>query len=206
MANPAFVVSLVLFHLFLFASFALYAREKPRQGHVALAFALAFLAFVAYDLARDPARERLGGLSMGLSFMFSLLWIAAAVLYSRIAASGGVVPRSLVWLTKRSGYWVTSGSVGAIAFGVAFPRLRGFDGADLAPGAADAVALAGLALAILALLVAFLRVRAQVPTLVSADAADETKRNAAARAAIATWGSLALGLSGVVLLVLSGFP
>lgn len=206
MANVAFVVSLVLFHLLLFTSFALYAREKRREGHAALGIALAFLAYVAYDLVRDPARERLGGLSMGLSFMFALLWVGAAILYSRIAAAGGVVPRSLSWLTKRSGYWVTSGSVGAIAFGVAFPRLRGFEGASLGPGASDAIALLGLTLAIVSLLLSFLRVRSQVPTIVAGDAEDAARQRAATRAAVATWGSLALGLSGVVLLVLSGFP
>lgn len=206
MANVAFVASLVLFHLALFASFALYARERKAQGHVALGVALAFLSYVAYDLALDPSRDRLGGLTMGLSFMFALLWVGAAVLYSRIAASGGVVPRALAWLTKRSGYWITSGSVGAIVCGVAFPRLRGFEGAALRPGASDAVALLGLALAIVALLLAALRARAQVPALFAQGATDESRRAAAARAASAAWASLALGLSGVVLLVMSGFP
>ncbi len=206
MAGAAFAIALLGFHLALFTGLFLAARGRARLAGIAVGVALGLLAFVAFDLVRDPARERLAGLAMGLAFMFGLLWIGAAGVYTAVAAGGGDVGRTLAWLARRGRYWSAAGALGMIAFGVAFPRLRGFDGAGLPPGASEVVALLGLALALAALVLVFRGARRASRTLVEPGAPVGERLRAARRAAAYVWTSLALGVAGVVLLVAAGFP
>lgn len=206
MTRAAFAVALVLFHGALFLSFWLHARGRPRAGRGAMAVAGAFLAFVLYDLARDPAPERLGGLAMGLTFMFALLWLGAAVLFMHVANGVGVPTPGVAWLLARAPSWTASGSVGTLLGGVVFPRLRCVAGPALPAAARLPLLVVGAALAAAGVHAAAVRTRAPLRRVRDPATPPGERRAEAARAARATWLGLAAGLAGLVLLDLATLP
>lgn len=206
MANLAFVSSLVVFHLVLFAGLWAYARGRPRLGNVLVALSGPFLAYVGYDLWRDPDPERLGGLFMGLTFMCALMWAGALVLYAHVAARGGEVTPALAWLTRRSFYWTTSGALGTLVFGALFPRLRGIEGLDGSRAVMWALAVGGSSLAALTVAVVLTGVRPSAKRMLDAGTSAPERERAARRAAWLTAMSLAAGFGAVALLTLSGMP
>ncbi|HVL47873.1 MAG TPA: hypothetical protein VM889_04895 [Candidatus Thermoplasmatota archaeon] len=202
MASGILVAALVIFHLALFVSFFLYAKERRNEARVVLAFSLSALAVVAWDLARDPAPERFAGLTRGVAIMFLGLWAGAGLLYGRLAGDPDPGPM-LGWLAKRGPYWTVAGPVGTLVFSFAAILLGALGTPMLAGPAATIATFAGAALAAGALWLAFVDARPAAQRVLRAAKPDE-RSEAAHRAARASWIGLAIGLAAVLALIASG--